>query len=105
MAPGAAPSLGRSIRGYGLPDFTAGAHNSAEQTQALLASIRAAIESFEPRLRGVEVRLRQAPSSLDPVFRFVIAGVLHAGDAKLGVSFETVVEAASTDVVVAGAHD
>lgn len=97
--------LSRSIRGYGLPDFTAGAYNSAEQKRALLESIRAAIEAFEPRLRNVEVRLRQAPSSLDPVFRFVIAGVLRADDATLRVTFNTVVEAASTDIMVDGADD
>ena len=98
-------ALDNSIMGHGLSDFSAGQYNSIDQRTALIEAIRAAVEAFEPRLEKLEVRLRQGPSDNDPLFHIVIAGILNAGDDQPTVVFETTVEAASTDVIVADSHD
>ena len=53
--------LEATVMGYGLPDFTAGLYNSAEQRKELVRGIRAVVEAFEPRLDNVDVQLRQWP--------------------------------------------
>lgn len=89
-----------TIYGYGLPDFAAGAFNLPMQREALCHEITQAIRRFEPRLTGVSVRLLDARDSMDPVLRVRIEGVLLAETTEEPVSFETLLDATTTDLVV-----
>jgi type VI secretion system protein ImpF len=60
------------------------------------------IRRFEPRLLSVKVTLRDDASDLDRTLRLKIDAVLRADPVPEQIAFETVIEAVSHDVVVAG---
>jgi type VI secretion system protein ImpF len=102
-------ALRNSILGYGLPDFAAGAFNSPAAREALCKEIASTIRRFEPRLSNVVVKLRDRAETMDPLLRIRIEGVLRmegedAGDAEV-VSFDTVLDATTTDMAVGSQTD
>jgi type VI secretion system protein ImpF len=98
-----APELTRlavSCVGYGIPDFTAGAVNDAIQRERLRAEIETTIRRFEPRFDRLRVTLMDNTDPLDPSLRLRVEALLHAQAAHEPVAFETVIDTATSGVVV-----
>lgn len=88
-------TLSDSLVNYGLPDFTAAGLNAVNEPDVLLASIRTALQTFEPRLTKVRVdRIRNADYS-DRTFRFRIFATLVIESLEQEVRFDSVMESAS----------
>ena len=96
--------LGVSILGYGLPDFAAGAFNAPAARETLRREIEQAIRRFEPRLSDVKVTLLDSRSTMTPILRIRVAGVLRipGGDSE-PVTFDTALDTASADMTVGDA--
>ncbi|WP_298264403.1 type VI secretion system baseplate subunit TssE [Acidocella sp.] len=100
--PAAFPELANSSFGFGLPDFTSGAMSELSAREALRKEIERSIRQFEPRLVQVSVILQQPRDELDTTLHFRIEALLHADPAPEPISFDTVVNAATTDIEVSG---
>lgn len=98
--PDAFAPLRGSILGYGLPDFAAGAFNAPAAREALCREIAQAIRRFEPRLGDVSVDLVDRKDSMDPILRVRIAATLRAEGLDEPVSFETLLDSTTTDLIV-----
>jgi type VI secretion system protein ImpF len=98
--------LDQSPVGYGIPDFAAGAFNDARQRDQLRSAIEQTIRRFEPRLTRIRVSLVDAQNSLDAVLRLRIEALLRMDPAPEPIAFDTVVDAATTEIQVkAGSAD
>ena len=97
-------ALRDSILGYGLPDFAAGAFNAPAARETLRREIEQAIRRFEPRLSDVKVTLLDSRSTMTPILRIRVAGVLRipGGDSE-PVTFDTALDTASADMTVGDA--
>ena len=93
-------ALGRSSVGYGIPDFAGGAFNEPRRREELRAEIEATIRRFEPRLASLRVSLVDRQERLRSTLRLRIEGLLHADPAPEPITFETLIEASTTDVTV-----
>jgi type VI secretion system protein len=81
---GAAPAC----MDYGIPSLEDVMHGGSESLKELTAEIKRSIETFEPRLRAVRVRL--LPQSEEGLFlRYDITAELLAGGRRSRVHFET----------------
>ena len=92
--------LPTSLLGYGISEFAAGAFNNPEQRDRLRAEIEQTIRQFEPRLTGVRVNLVERNDSLDSTLRLQIEAMLRTEPAPEPISFETLVDSATTEVMV-----
>lgn len=92
--------LPTSIIGYGISDFASGAFNDAQQRDRLRFEIEHAIRQFEPRLTGVRVSLVEQKDHLDSTLRLQIEAMLRTEPAPEPISFETLVDSATTEVMV-----
>lgn len=88
--------------GFGLPDFTAGAMQEDDGRELLRREIERSIQQFEPRLIQIAVTLMPATDETSTTLRFRIAALLQADPAPEPITFETFVNAATTDIAVAG---
>jgi type VI secretion system protein ImpF len=93
-------ALRGSILGYGLPDFAAGAFNTAAQREVLCREIAATINRFEPRLTRVVVKLRDRADNMEPILRIRIDALLRAEGADEPIGFDTLLDATTTDLIV-----
>jgi type VI secretion system protein ImpF len=94
------PVLRLSPLGYGLADFTAGAFNDPRQREKLRAEIEAAIRRFEPRLSRIQVQLFDDPSPLKATLALRIDALLRMDPAPEPVSFDTMIDTTTADVVL-----
>jgi type VI secretion system protein ImpF len=92
--------LPTSLLGYGISDFASGAFNDAEQRDRLRSEIEQAIRCFEPRLTGVRVTLIERDDNLDATLRLQIEAMLRTEPAPEPIAFETLVDSATTEVMV-----
>ena len=92
--------LPTSVIGYGISDFASGAFNNAEQRDKLRFEIEQAIRQFEPRLTGVHVTLVERNDSLDSTLRLQIEAMLRTEPAPEPITFETLVDSATSEVMV-----
>jgi type VI secretion system protein ImpF len=92
--------LSVSSVGYGIPDFTAGVANDPIQRERLRSEIELTIRRFEPRLGRLRVMLVENSNPLEPRLRLRIEALLHAEAAHEPVAFETVIDTATSSVVV-----
>jgi type VI secretion system protein ImpF len=92
--------IGVSPAGFGLPDFSAGAFNEPGRREQLRSEIEACILRFEPRFASVNVVLLPGEDSLSASLRLRIEALLHADPAPEPISFDTLVDANTTDVIV-----
>jgi type VI secretion system protein ImpF len=94
------PSLvDQSVLMYGLPDTSALSLANSRHRQALVAIVRTAIETFEPRLHDVRVQLadqRRSTTALE----FTIRATLRVEDAAATVGFEAWYESTSLHFAV-----
>lgn len=98
--PEAHAALRRTILGYGLPDFTSGAFNTAAQREALLSQIATAIADFEPRLKRARIGWMSKSAGDLSVFRLAIAGAVGGNGDPARLNFETLIDSATTDMRV-----
>jgi type VI secretion system protein ImpF len=92
--------LKSSLVDYGLPDFSGGNLQAAQDPTTVYAAVEQAITRFEPRLKDVFVRPIQGNSSVDRTLRFQIEAVLEVEPFKERVRFNTVLEPTSGKVTV-----
>lgn len=92
--------LATSPLGYGVPDFGAGAFNDAARREELRLEIEDTIRRFEPRFLSVRVHLVEQREHLDTTLRLRIDAVMHAEPAPEAVTFDTLVDPTTDDVVV-----
>jgi type VI secretion system protein ImpF len=94
--------LDLSVLSYGIPDCTAGTFHDKRQREVLRAEVEDTLRRFEPRFARVRVALVETKNSLDSTLRLQIEALLHADPAPEAISFETVVDATTADVMVRG---
>jgi type VI secretion system protein ImpF len=85
------PECSRSIINYGLVDFAGMCLSSSEDRARICASLKAAIERHEPRLRNVQARLERDAGSINRV-SFVINATLALPSLSETVSFDAVLQ-------------
>ena len=88
------PECARSILNYGLADFAGMCLSSSEDRDRICASLKAAIERHEPRLRNVQARLEREAGSINRV-SFAISGTLALPSISEAVSFDAVLQPSS----------
>jgi type VI secretion system protein ImpF len=92
--------LATSPIGYGIPDFASGAFNDARRREELRLEIEDTIRRFEPRFLSVRVHLVDTHTQLETTLRLRIDAVMHAEPAPEAVTFDTVVDPTTDDVLV-----
>jgi type VI secretion system protein ImpF len=92
--------LQRSALAYGIPDCTAGAFHDKRQREMLRAEIEDTLRRFEPRFARVRVALVDSKNPLESTLRLQIEALLHAEPAPEPISFQTVVDATTAEVLV-----
>jgi type VI secretion system protein ImpF len=96
--------LATSPLGYGIPDFASGAFNEARRQEELRIEIEETIRRFEPRFLSVRVHLVDTQERLETTLRLRIEAMLHAEPAPEAVTFDTLVDPTTDDVVVRPGH-
>lgn len=97
------PACRKSILNYGLRDFAAMCLTSSEDRSLICASLKAAIERHEPRLRRVSAIVileRGATNFLD----FAIAGTLTLGGIEQRIELSAVFQPSSLRYAIAPAR-
>ena len=95
--------LEASLINYGLPDFSGGNMQAAQNPDIVFDQIVQTIERFEPRLKNVRVTPLSDEPSVDRTLRFQIEAVLHVEPWHEQVRFNTVLEPATGKVSVKAA--
>jgi type VI secretion system protein ImpF len=96
--------LATSPLGYGIPDFASGAFNEARRQEELRSEIEETIRRFEPRFLSVRVHLVDTQERLETTLRLRIEAMLHAEPAPEAVTFDTLVDPTTDEVVVRPSH-
>jgi type VI secretion system protein ImpF len=96
--------LATSPLGYGIPDFASGAFNEARRREELRSEIEETIRRFEPRFLSVRVHLVDTQERLETTLRLRIEAMLHAEPAPEAVTFDTLVDPTTDEVVVRPGH-
>lgn len=86
--------------GYGIPDFTSGAFNDPSRREELRLDIEEAILSFEPRFLSVRVTMLEATERLEATLRLRIDAVLHAEPMPEPITFDTIIDPTTDNIVV-----
>ena len=92
--------LALSPVGWGIADFSAGAFNDRRRRDQLRGEVEATIRRFDPRLANVRVRLLDSKEQLEPTLRLRIDAMLLVEPAPEPVAFDTLIDAATAEVVV-----
>jgi type VI secretion system protein ImpF len=100
--PRAFSELAASSLSFGLPDYTAGSMNEEASREVLRREIERCIKLFEPRLVHVAVTLVPRKDELDATLQLRIEALLHADPAPEPISFDTIVNAATSEIEVSG---
>lgn len=88
------PEARRSILNYGLVDFAGLCLSSTEDRAVICNSLKAAIETHEPRLKNVSASLELEKGSVNRL-AFVINATLHLDSASEAVNFNAVLQPSS----------
>jgi type VI secretion system protein ImpF len=88
------PECALSIVNYGLVDFAGMCLSSSEDRARVCASLKAAIERHEPRLRNVQARLEREAGSINRV-SFAISATLAGLPFTEAVAFDAVLQPSS----------
>jgi type VI secretion system protein ImpF len=88
------PEARRSIVNYGLVDFAGLCLSSIEDRAVICHSLKAAIETHEPRLKNVSASLELEKGSVNRL-AFVINATLHMDSASEAVNFNAVLQPSS----------
>lgn len=82
------PGLASAQLDYGIPDLSDVAYAMPDSAGRMKASIKAAIEHFEPRLRRVSVRYVADPDN-PLTLRFDVTAELVTAEERASIRFET----------------
>jgi type VI secretion system protein ImpF len=85
---------------YGIPDCAGGRFHGMGQQELLRREIEDTIRRFEPRFRSVRVNLTSPDDRKDTTLRLRIDAVLLADPAPEPISFDTMVDTTTADVLV-----
>jgi type VI secretion system protein ImpF len=88
------PECRQSILSYGLIDFAGFCLSSTDDRAAICASLKAAIEQHEPRLREVSASLEMEQGSVNRL-NFVINATLQVAELEEPVNFNAVLQPSS----------
>lgn len=103
--PSALRELDTSPLAFGLPDCSSGGFADAREREAYRAEVEATIRRFEPRFVSVTVQMLDFdPRKPTPTMRLRIEALLHADPAPEAISFDTVVDAMTSDVAIRAEH-
>ena len=94
--------LDQSIFSYGIPDCVGISTGSREQQEKLRRMIARSIQTFEPRLINVQVRLADTNDPTDRALRFRIDAMLKVDPAPEPVVYDSKLDATSGDFLVRG---
>jgi type VI secretion system protein ImpF len=92
--------LSTSPLGYGIGDFSSGAFNDPRRRELLRYEVEQTIRRFEPRLVRVNVTLLDPKEELEAMVRLRIEGLLRVEPAPDPIAFDTLVDAATAEIVV-----
>ena len=92
--------LSTSPLGYGIADFSSGAFNDPRRRELLRYEVEQTIRRFEPRLVRVSVTLLDPKEELEAMVRLRIEGLLRVEPAPDPIAFDTLVDAATAEIVV-----
>ena len=92
--------LGVSPVGYGMSDFSAGAFNDPRRREWLRSDVEQTIRRFEPRLIRLRVTLMELKDALEATLHLRIEALLRVEPAPEPIAFDTLVDAATTEVMV-----
>lgn len=92
--------LDRSLVGFGLPDFAAGAFNDPRRREELRALVETCIRRFEPRIASLAVTLVDTTDNMSATFRIRIDAVMEADPAPEPIMFDTLVDPVTKNVTV-----
>lgn len=93
--------VGKSLKMYGLPDFTSLNPLNPDDRERLRGTIESAIAAFEARLQRVTVRVDEAEPN-DRAVRFHIEGLLRAEPTPKPVVFDTILQLGARQYSVRG---
>lgn len=93
--------LERSLVGFGLPDFAAGAFNDPRRREELRQLVEACIRRFEPRITSLRVTLIDSTDELNATLRMRIEALLTADPVPEPITFDTLVDLDTKNVTVA----
>ncbi|MDT7949885.1 MAG: type VI secretion system baseplate subunit TssE [Acetobacteraceae bacterium] len=103
--PSALRELDTSPLNFGIPDCTAGTFNDQREREAFRAEVEATIRRFEPRFLRVSVQLPDAdPRKLSANLNLRIEALMHADPAPEAISFETMVDATTSNITIQAVH-
>lgn len=91
LIPARFPETAASVAAYGMADLVSAEAASADQRAAIGKRIKATIERYEPRLKGVKVTLLTPEPDARMAVRFRVDARLDVDPAP-EVSFETILE-------------
>jgi type VI secretion system protein ImpF len=86
--------------GYGISDFSASAFNDPDRRERLRADVEQTIRRFEPRLIRLRVMLVAPKDALEARLHLRIEALLRVEPAPEPIAFDTLVEAATAEVIV-----
>ncbi len=92
--------LERSLVGFGLPDFAAGAFNDPRHREELRRLVEGCIRRFEPRIASLRVTLL-ATTDQSSTLRLRVEALLKADPAPEPITFDTLVDLLTKNVTVA----
>jgi type VI secretion system protein ImpF len=95
-----AAGLQDSLVNYGLPDFSGGSSEAAQDHDIVYRAVADAIARFEPRLTNVQVRPARGEQGNDRNLRFHIEAVLRVEPWQEPVRFNTMLEPTTGQVTV-----
>jgi type VI secretion system protein ImpF len=98
--PESCAELSVSPVGYGISDFSAGAFNDPRRREWLRSDVEQTIRRFEPRLNRLRVTLIEPKGGLEARLHLRIEGVLRVEPAPEPIAFDTLVDAATAEVMV-----
>ena len=92
--------LDRSLVGFGLPDFAAGAFNDPRRREQLRQLVEASIRRFEPRIASLNVTVIETTDQLSPTLRLRIEALLRAEPSPEPITFDTLVDLDTKNVTI-----
>lgn len=93
-------SLQASLANYGIPDFSGGNMQAAQDPDVVFEAIEHAIERFEPRLMNVSIRPLQQGQSGDRTLRFQIDATLYVEPLQERVRFNSALDPSTGKISV-----
>jgi type VI secretion system protein ImpF len=103
--PAGLKELETSLVEYGIPDVLSASAGSEEVREGLRRSIENVIRRFEPRFKTVTVKLLGDAPQQDRTLRFRIDALMYAEPAPEFVSFDSLLDPATSNFSVIGRRD